>query len=171
MWLYVLILRYIMVKSNPRVIPVDTSLSVWSPLILLCLHQFLYLWSLAVAIVFCLFHDWFLFSRSFTLLPLCLCPRVHGGHQTMAAIQPLHTSCADWHHRDGSAHDVPCCCCCRVHLWGRDNRLLKHSTKWISRPQPYLFICLWLPVLNLQQCVQDNKEDDLIKTTAEAAEF
>lgn len=130
--------------------------------------------SLPVAIVFCLslFHNRFPFSHSFTLFPFCLCPRVHRGHQTMAAIQPLHTSCADWHHRDGGAHVVPCCyCCCWGHLRGRDNGQLEHSTKCTSRLHLYLPICLWLSVLNLQQCAQDSKEEDLINTAAVAAEF
>lgn len=100
-------------------------------------------------------------------LPFCLGPRVHRGHQTMAAIQLLHASCADWHRRDGSAHVVPGCC--RVHLEGRDNRRPKHSTKWISRPQPYLFICLWAAVMDFHGYEQDNMEDDLIKSTAGAA--
>lgn len=40
-------------------------------------------------------------------LTRCLCPIVHRGHrQTMAAIQLLHTSCADWHRGDGQC---PCC--------------------------------------------------------------
>lgn len=91
-------------------------------------------------------------------LPFCLFPRVHRGHRTIAATQPLHTSCAGWHHRDGSAHVAPCCC--RVHLEGRDNRELKHSTKCIGRPRPYLFICLWPSGSNLHWSIQDNLEDD-----------
>jgi len=33
-------------------------------------------------------------------LASCRRPRVHRGQETMAAIQPLHGRCADWHHRD-----------------------------------------------------------------------
>ncbi|KAA8585835.1 hypothetical protein FQN60_007404 [Etheostoma spectabile] len=44
---------------------------------------------------------------------------VQRGHQTIAAIQLIPASCADWHHRDGSAHVVPCCCW--LHLKGKDN--------------------------------------------------
>lgn len=141
MWLYVLTLRCIMLKDNPSgclLVTVKPTVQ-----LLLSCHQFLFLSFLPVSPCrYCILSfsapqlDPFL--SLIHPLPFCPCPRMHRGHRTMAAIQPLHASCADWHRRDGSAHVVPCCC--RVHLEGRDKRQLKRSTKWLRRPQPYLFV-------------------------------
>lgn len=76
-------------------------------------HQFLFLCSLPVSpCCYCILSfsvpQLCPFLSLIHSLPFCLCPRVHRGHQTMAAIQLLYASCADWHCRD-SVHVVPCC--------------------------------------------------------------
>lgn len=141
MRLYLLTLRCMMLKLNPsrrvsRPEALDsfgaaTNFRFWalSP-------------SLPDAIVFCPppplsstigpFSLWLIYSS-----PPGLCPRVHRGHQTMAAIQPLLTSCEGWHHRDGSAHAVPWCW---VHLEGPDN----------VQPPPSLSL------LNIRQQIQNS---------------
>lgn len=139
MWLYVLYLRYITAKYNP-------SLTVWSlPLLLNC-HQFLFLYCLTVSPCRYCFQSFSVpqLDPFLSLISLLSLPRVHRGHKTMAAIQPLQTSCADWHRSGGNAHIVLRCC-----REVTDNREPKPSTKWYRKLQPYLFICLWLSVINI----------------------
>lgn len=140
MLLYVLTLRCIVPEDNPKRCLLN-SVKPATPFVLSPLSIFVL--SLPVSpcrycfLSFFPLHNWILFSCSFTLC-LSVPVRVQGGHQTMAAIQPLHAGCAGWHCRDGGTHAVACCS--RVHLEGRDNRRLKRSVKRISRPRPCLFI-------------------------------
>lgn len=111
--------------------------------LLLCCHQFLF--SLPVSpCLYCILSfsvpQLYPFLSLIHSLPFRPCPRMHQGHQTMAAIQLLHASCADWHQRDSRSHVVPCCCW--VHLKGRDKRQLTHSTKWFNGPRPYQSVCV-----------------------------
>lgn len=113
MWLYVLTLRSIAFKDNPSVFSSSAVTNIYFG----ALPP-----SLPAAIVFislCSTNGSFSLTHSLFASPSSS-PRVHRGHKTKAAIQPLHASCAGWHHGDGGARVVACCC--RLHLEGRESQ-------------------------------------------------
>lgn len=113
-----------------KIIQVDASLSDWSYISFCAVTNFYFSLSLPATIVLCLPPlpqlDPFLLLCASLLFSLCY--RGQRGHQTIAAMEPPCTSCAEWHGGDGGLHVVPVVRCCRPQLGWTD----KHSSKWIS---------------------------------------